>query len=64
MTAPKIQKPDEEFDWIQLSEELRDKHLETFQERFWRKVKSNPFVPFGKMKWQYILISLLCELIF
>lgn len=50
MSHAPVKKPDEEFDWIQLSEDLRDKHFETFPEKFWRKVKANPFVPIGKLQ--------------
>lgn len=40
----------EEFDWIQLSKDLRDPTQEEFTDKFWRKVKSNPFVPIGMLQ--------------
>lgn len=39
----------EEFDWIQLSMDLQDPGKEEFVDKFWRKVKSNPFVPIGML---------------
>lgn len=41
---------DDEFDWIQLSLDLQDPNHEEFSEKFWRKVKSNPFVPIGMLR--------------
>lgn len=39
-----------EFDWIQLNKDVRDgMSQETTKERMIRKIKSNPFVPIGKL---------------
>lgn len=38
----------EQFDWIQLSNEVQGIKHEGFADKFTRKVMENPFVPIGK----------------
>lgn len=48
MTATKIENVTEDFDWIQLSKDIKISN-ETFIEKLTRKVAENPFVPVGKI---------------
>lgn len=47
MVAPKIENVPDEFDWIQLSDEINPKY-ETIGQKFARKALENPFVPIGE----------------
>lgn len=43
----------ETFDWLQIKKEIGStadtENTESGQEKLWRKVKENPFVPIGKI---------------